>query len=89
MNETQLISIRVPVKLLSQIDAEVQKLHPITRSGIIVNLLQAVFDASDPGTRFLMETWPLRKKKHYELQLNYDPNCTNDSILSNTNLITP
>lgn len=89
MNETQLISIRVPVELLSQIDAEVQKIRPLTRSGIIVNLLQAVFDTSTYGTRYLMETWPLRKKKHYELQLNYDPNCTNDSVLSNTNLITP
>lgn len=89
MNETQLISIRVPVELLSQIDAEVQKIRPLTRSGIIVNLLQAIFDTSTYGTRFLMETWPMRKNQHYELQLNYDPNFTNDSILSNTNLITP
>lgn len=89
MTETKLISIRVPVELLQEIDKLAESYKPITRSGVIVNFLQALMDAADGGTRYLAVTWPLRKKKGYVITSRFNLDAPDASTLSSSNLITP
>lgn len=89
MQETKLISIRVPVKLLQGIDEEAACLVPMTRSGVIVNLLSAIFENSEHFTRYLMLTRGFHKNKHYKLSFDFVPGQESETELSQTNLITP
>lgn len=89
MQETKLISIRVPVELLEKIDEEAAGLRPMTRSGVIVNFLTAIFDTSSHLTRFLMLTRGWNKRKNYKLSFDFVPGQESETELSQTNLITP
>lgn len=89
MQETKLISLRVPADLLEKIDAAATESKALTRSGIIVNYLNAVFDAADSYTRFVMSTWPMRKKQPYKFVFQFDPKTPDTNTLNSTNLITP
>lgn len=89
MTETKLISIRVPADLLAKIDAAAQGTKPLTRSGIIVNYLNAVFDAADADTRFILATWAIRKQKQWKITAVFDPYKPSAGKLNSSNLITP
>lgn len=89
MQETKLISMRVPVDLLENIDSLWRHDRALSRSYIIFNLLNAIFDAADPATLFIMSMWQLRKKKGYQLSLTYKPEESTESDLRTKNLITP
>ena len=89
MQETKLISIRVPVSLLEMLDEEAAGLRPMTRSGVIVNFLTAIFDTSSHLTRYLMLTRGWNKRKNYKLSFDFVPGQESETELSQTNLITP
>lgn len=89
MQETKLISIRVPVSLLEKIDEEAAGLRPMTRSGVIVNFLTSIFDTSSHLTRYLMLTRGWHKRKSYKLSFDFVPGQESETELSQTNLITP
>ena len=84
MQETKLISIRVPVSLLEKIDEEAAGLRPMTRSGVT-----AIFDTSSHLTRYLMLTRGWNKRKNYKLSFDFVPGEQTETELSQTNLITP
>lgn len=89
MQETKLISLRVPVQLLENIDSLWKHDRALSRSFIIFNLLTAVFDTADPATLFIMAMWSLRRRNGYKLSLTYKPDETSASELNTKNLITP
>lgn len=89
MNATKLISIRVPEELLWQIDKDARAQNYNSRSSIIVNMLQAVYEAADEPTRFIMSTWAFRKSKGYTLTFSFTPTSSVQDELVSKNLITP
>lgn len=89
MNATKLISIRVPEELLRLIDESAGKQKYNSRSSIIVNMLQAVYDAADEPTKFLMSMWSYREKNGYTLTFNFEPKPSVSDELGSKNLITP
>lgn len=88
MTETKLISIRVPADLLELIDKEADSANCISRSSLINNILQGVFDSADSYTRFLLKTWRNRERRHYKMTVVFDPNVTVDNNLQSKNLVT-
>lgn len=89
MLETKLISIRVPVTLLGEVDKLAACVVPMTRSSVIVGLLSAIFENSEHFTHYLMLTRGYHKNRHYKLSFDYVPGQEDVSDLSQTNLITP
>lgn len=88
MTETKLISIRVPAQLLELIDNDVDTVCPTNRSQIIINILQGVYDSTTWGERFILLSWPLRRKGQYQLSLEYKPQINTEDALRTNNLIT-
>lgn len=89
MSATKLISIRVPDELLRLIDEDAGKQNYISRSSIIVNMLQAVYDAADIPTRYIMSTWSFRQREKYTLTYSFTPKPSDSDELGSKNLITP
>lgn len=88
MKETKLISIRVPAELLELIDNDATRVRPMNRSQVIINILQGVYDSTTNGGRFVLLSWPLRKKGNYQLSIEYKPNDNTEEALRTNNLIT-
>lgn len=88
MKETKLISIRVPAELLELIDNDANRVRPMNRSQVIINILQGVYDSTTNGGRFVLLSWPLRKKGNYQLSIEYKPNGNTEEALRTNNLIT-
>lgn len=88
MTETKLISIRVPAQLLELIDNDATRVRPMNRSQVIINILQGVYDSTTNGGRFVLLSWPLRKKGNYQLSIEYKPNGNTEEALRTNNLIT-
>lgn len=89
MQETKLISLRVPVDLLENIDCLWRHDRYLTRSYVIVNLLRAVLETADPASLFVMKMWQLRRQPGYKLSLVFKPDEPSEATLSSENLITP
>lgn len=89
MSATKLISIRVPDELLRLIDKDAGDQNYNSRSSIIVNMLQAIYDAADEPTKFIMSTWAFRKSKGYTLTFSFTPTSSVPDELGSKNLITP
>ena len=88
MTETKLISIRVPAELLALIDNDAARVRPMNRSQVIINILQGVYDSTTNGGRFVLLSWPLRKKGQYQLSIEYKPQVNTEEALRTNNLIT-
>lgn len=88
MTETKLISIRVPAQLLELIDNDANRVRPMNRSQVIINILQGVYDSTTNLSRFVLLSWPLRKKGSYQLSIEYKPNGNTEEALRTNNLIT-